>query len=173
MPSHRRSAFPSISQEFTRNANRKSGTPVTVNSPTVKCPMVRPQRYRWKSSLKREKKRGVEIELSFSGLHGPGWLYLIRKRSRGYSPDFATLNPQNTHHGARPGPKLTPWCSNVFAACSAAESTERETRLPAGRAKNADMQKKKTLIDSNIIQGASRSGRFRPLRSLTRKDGLE
>ena len=37
LPSHRRSAFPSISQELTRNANRKSGTPVTVNSPTVKC----------------------------------------------------------------------------------------------------------------------------------------
>ena len=47
MPSHRRSAFPSISQEFTRNANRKSGTPITVNSPTVKCPTVRPQRYTW------------------------------------------------------------------------------------------------------------------------------
>ena len=46
VPSHRRSAFPSISQELTRNAKRKSGTPVTVNSPTVKCPMVRPQRYR-------------------------------------------------------------------------------------------------------------------------------
>ena len=45
MPSHRRSAFPSISQELTRNANRKNGTPVTVNSPTVKCPMVQPQRY--------------------------------------------------------------------------------------------------------------------------------
>ena len=46
VPSHRRSAFPSISQELTRNANRKSGTPVTVNSPTVECPMVRPQRYK-------------------------------------------------------------------------------------------------------------------------------
>ena len=46
VPSHRRSAFPSISQELTRNANRKSGTPVTVNSQTVKCPMVRPQWYR-------------------------------------------------------------------------------------------------------------------------------
>ena len=45
VPSHLRSAFPSMSQELTRNANRKSGTPVTVNSPTVKCPMVRPQRY--------------------------------------------------------------------------------------------------------------------------------
>ena len=45
VPSHRRSAFPSISQELSRNANRESGTPVTVNSPTVKCPMVRLQRY--------------------------------------------------------------------------------------------------------------------------------
>ena len=44
MPSHRRSAFPSISQELSRNANRKSGTPVTVIF-TVKCPMVRPQRH--------------------------------------------------------------------------------------------------------------------------------
>ena len=38
-------AFPSISQELTRNANRKGGTPVTVKSPTVKCPMVRSQGY--------------------------------------------------------------------------------------------------------------------------------
>ena len=45
VPTHQRSAFPSISQELTRNANRKGGTPVTVNSPTVKCPTVRPQRY--------------------------------------------------------------------------------------------------------------------------------
>ena len=41
------SAFglPSISQELTRNANRKSATLVRLNSPTVKCPRVRPQRY--------------------------------------------------------------------------------------------------------------------------------
>ena len=45
VPNNRRSAFPSISQELTRNANRESGTPVTGNSPTVKCPMVRSQRY--------------------------------------------------------------------------------------------------------------------------------
>ena len=45
MPSHRRSAFPSISQELTRNANRECGTLATDNSPTVKCPMVRPQQY--------------------------------------------------------------------------------------------------------------------------------
>ena len=44
VPNNRRSAFPSISQELTRNANRESGTPVTGNSPTVKCPMVRSQR---------------------------------------------------------------------------------------------------------------------------------
>ena len=35
------------------NANRKSGTPVTVKSPTVKCPMVRPQRYRQKTVCTR------------------------------------------------------------------------------------------------------------------------
>ena len=46
VPSHRRSAFPSISQELTRNASRKSGTPVIVTSPTVKCPMVQPQRHK-------------------------------------------------------------------------------------------------------------------------------
>ena len=45
VPSHWPSAFPFISQELTRNANRKSGTPVTAKSPTVKSPMVRPQRY--------------------------------------------------------------------------------------------------------------------------------
>ena len=43
--SHRPSVFPSISQELTGNTNRKSGTPVTVKSPTVKCRRVRPQRY--------------------------------------------------------------------------------------------------------------------------------
>ena len=42
VPSHRPSAFPFIFQEFTRNASRKSGTPVTAKSPNVKCPMVRP-----------------------------------------------------------------------------------------------------------------------------------
>ena len=45
MASHRRSAFPSLSQELNRNANRKSGTPVTVNTLSVKCPMVRQQWY--------------------------------------------------------------------------------------------------------------------------------
>ena len=45
VPSHRRSAFTSISQELTRHENRKSGTSVTAKSPTVKCPMIRPQRY--------------------------------------------------------------------------------------------------------------------------------
>ena len=42
---HLPSAFSFICQELTRNANRKSGTRVTAKSPTVKCPMVRPQRY--------------------------------------------------------------------------------------------------------------------------------
>ena len=46
MPSHRpSSAFPFIFQELTRIAYRKSGTPITAKYPTVKCPMVRPQRY--------------------------------------------------------------------------------------------------------------------------------
>ena len=45
VPSHRPSTFPSISQEFTRNANGKSRTPVTAKSPTAKCPMVRPPWY--------------------------------------------------------------------------------------------------------------------------------
>ena len=39
------SASPFIYQELTRNANRKSGTPVIGKSPTVKCPMIRPQWY--------------------------------------------------------------------------------------------------------------------------------
>ena len=43
VPSHRSSAFPFIFQEPTRNANRKSGTPVIVKYTTVNCPMVRPQ----------------------------------------------------------------------------------------------------------------------------------
>ena len=45
VPRHRPSTFPSISQELSRNANRKSRTPVTAKSPTAKCPMVRPPRY--------------------------------------------------------------------------------------------------------------------------------
>ena len=38
-------AFPFIFQELNRNSNRKSGTPVTAKSPTVKSPIVQPQRY--------------------------------------------------------------------------------------------------------------------------------
>ena len=30
------------------------------------------------------------------------------ERSRGYFPAHATLNPQSTPHGVRPGPKLGP-----------------------------------------------------------------
>ena len=45
VPNHGPSAFTSTSPELTRNTNRTSGTPATAISPTVKCPMVRPQRY--------------------------------------------------------------------------------------------------------------------------------
>ena len=45
VPSNCPSTFPFIFHELNRNANRKSGTPVTAKCPTVKCPMGRPQRY--------------------------------------------------------------------------------------------------------------------------------
>ena len=67
----------------------------------------------------------------FRGLHGPGWLWMVGKRSHGYLPDFATLNGQSTRHGARPGPTLAPWYTGGSPACPAAESARR--RPAAGR----------------------------------------
>ena len=59
---------------------------------------------------------------SFMGMKKPSYgfsiaparLYVLGMPPRGYFPDFATLIPQSTRHGARPGPKLAPW----FQACS-------------------------------------------------------
>ena len=63
------------------------------------------------------------------GLHGPGWLYdLAGKQSHDYLPDFATLNAQNTRHGARPGPKLAARCTGGPPACPAAESARKDSR---------------------------------------------
>ena len=41
-------------------------------------------------------------------MHGLGWLYLLGMPPPGYLPDSATLNPQSTCHGPRPGHTLTP-----------------------------------------------------------------
>ena len=55
-------------------------------------------------------------------------LWLGGKRSRGYLPDFATLNFQSTHHGARPGPTLALSCTSGSPACPAAESARKDQR---------------------------------------------
>ena len=47
--------------------------------------------------------------------------------SRGYLP-VATLTPQSTCHGPRPGPTLAPQCSRGPPACPATESTRKNTR---------------------------------------------
>ena len=82
VPSHRRSAFPSISQTLTRNANRKIGTPVKVNSPTIKCPMVRPQRYR-RDALCYPKR-----DTGHAGVCCCTWLFVLRKRLNRGSRSF-------------------------------------------------------------------------------------
>ena len=62
------------------------------------------------------------------GFHG---LARLRgKQPRDYLPDFATLNAQSTRRGARPGPKLAPWCTRGPPACLAAESARKDPRAP-------------------------------------------
>ena len=57
-------------------------------------------------------------------------------RARNASPrGRATLNPQNTCHGPRPGPKLAHW---VRAGPRVPRSREHEERPAAGREKNAE-----------------------------------
>ena len=72
-------------------------------------------------------------------------------RARNASPWLlATLSPQSTCHGPRPGPTLSPWCSGGLPACYGAESTRKFPR-PEEK-KNADVQKKTHLCTdcSNI-----------------------
>ena len=92
----------------------------------------------------------------YVGLHGSGWLYVLGMPPRGYFPDFATLKPQSTRHGARPRPKLAPW----FEACSLPAPQPRAREKTRGRrSKNADVQK--GLISYMVIQGSpSGSGVF-------------
>ena len=52
-------------------------------------------------------------------------LYLREKQHRDHLPDFAALNAQSTHDGARPGPKLAPWCTGGPPACPVAESPRK------------------------------------------------
>ena len=40
----------------------------------------------------------------------------------------ATLNPQSTCHGPRPGPTLAPWSTGGLPACRGAESTRNDPR---------------------------------------------
>ena len=79
----------------------------------------------------------------YVGLHGPGWLYVLGMPPRGYLPIFATLNPQSTCHGPRPGPTLAPWCSGGLPACSGAESTRKD---PRPEEKKMSMCKRKTHL---------------------------
>ena len=61
------------------------------------------------------------------------------KQSRETEPARATLNAQSTRHGARPGPKLAPYCTRGPRLCQS--SREREKRPAAGRDKLAHAQK--------------------------------
>ena len=78
-----------------------------------------------------------------------GSTYVLGMPRRGYLPFFATLNPQITCHGARPGPTVAPWCSG--GAPCVPRSQEHEKRPVARRGRNADVQKK-TFIHDNIIR---------------------
>ena len=62
------------------------------------------------------------------GMHAPGWLYVLEMPPRGYLPVLATLNPQSTCHGPRPGPTLAPWCTGGLLACPGAENTRKDPR---------------------------------------------
>ena len=64
----------------------------------------------------------------FGGFHGPGRLQPRGKRSRGYLPEFATLNARSTRHGAQPEPILAPWCTGGPSSCPAAESARKDPR---------------------------------------------
>ena len=79
----------------------------------------------------------------YVGLHGFAWVWMAL-RARNASPWLvATLNPQSTCHGPRPGRTLAPWCSCGLPACPGAEST-RKTR---GRNKKKCLcAKKNTFI---------------------------
>ena len=72
-------------------------------------------------------------------LHGPGWLYVLGMAPRAHLPIFATLNPQSTCHGPRPGSTLAPSCPGGLPACPGAESTRKDPRRQDK--KNADVKK--------------------------------
>ena len=88
----------------------------------------------------------------FGGLHGPGLLYLVGKRSRGYLPDCATLNTQSKRHGARPGPTLAPWCTGGSPAYPAAKSARKDPR-PEEK-KFCIPQKKQFYTRYMVVQGS-------------------
>ena len=70
-------------------------------------------------------------------------------RARNASPLLlATLNPQSTYQGPRPGPTLAPWCSGGLPACPGAESTRKDPRLEE---KEMPMCKKNALIHIIVI----------------------
>ena len=62
------------------------------------------------------------------GLHASGWLCVLGMPPCGYLPVFATVNPQSTCHGPRPGPTLAPSCTGGLPACPGAESTRKDPR---------------------------------------------
>ena len=70
----------------------------------------------------------VRLFFNHVGLHAPGWLYVFGMPPRGYLPVFATLNPQSTCHGPRPGLILAPWYTDGLPACPGAESARKDPR---------------------------------------------
>ena len=84
------------------------------------------------------------------GLRAPGCLYVLGMPPRGYLlPIFATLKPQSTCHGPRPGPTLAPWCSSGLPAFPGAESTRKDTRPEE---KKCRWSKVNTFVHGNICR---------------------
>ena len=83
-----------------------------------------------------------KIRIIVWGFHGPGWLWVVGNGSRGYLPLFATLSPQSTCHGPRPGPTCAPQCSCGPLACPATESTRKD---PRAKERKMRMCKKKSI----------------------------
>ena len=81
----------------------------------------------------------------FITVRGSAWAWTAL-RARNASPWLlATLNPQSTCHGPRPGSTLVPWCSGGLPLCPGAESTRKDPR--AEEKKNAEVQKKNVCAE--------------------------
>ena len=68
-------------------------------------------------------------------------------RAQNHSPRVpATLNPQSTCHGPRPGPRRASWCPGGLPICRGAESRRKD---PRPKVKKMPKSQKNTFIHSN------------------------